>query len=304
MSLPHLLKYVYNNGTDEVIRRGKRIFSAGGVELIEADPVLKTATFRVKSDTHANYYRVSINKYGETTGMSIRCQCPYNLGDICRHEAAALFQLQEMLDKNHFESFDTQFDQQHTLIKMKSIDIKSIKLLTSGTILAEAEEIAKKHPAKVSLAKDEKVEALLKLNGEEFPLIIQRNEERFFDTHCTCDETEHALCVHKTALFLQLLQKNGPFYFDTLRNWDKEKNKLLSLYGYSLSDDLDGKFAFSYMDGKPFLRVLDPTIKRVDGAGAGRQPVTAPRPRKKPSPLHSDSRQYSMPTNRYTRILK
>ena len=136
MSLPHLLKYVYNNGTDEVIRRGKRIFSTGGVELIEADPVLKTATFRVKSDTHANYYRVSINKYGETSGMSIRCQCPYNLGDICRHEAAALFQLQEMLDKNHFESFDTQFDQQHTLVKMKSIDIKSIKLLTSGAILA------------------------------------------------------------------------------------------------------------------------------------------------------------------------
>ncbi|GEP92981.1 non-specific serine/threonine protein kinase [Chitinophaga terrae (ex Kim and Jung 2007)] len=271
MSLPHLLKYVYNNGTDEVIRRGKRIFSTGGVELIEADPVLKTATFRVKSDTHANYYRVSIAKYGDPTGMSIRCQCPYNLGDICRHEAAALFQLQEMLDKNHFESFESHFDQHHTLIKMKSIDLKTIKLLTSAASFEKAEELAKKSPVVINSAKDEKVEAVLKLDGHEYPLIIQRNEERFFDTHCTCDESEYALCVHKTTLFLQLLQKFGPYYFDTLRNWDKEKNKLLSLYGYSLSDDLDGKFAFSYTDGKPFLRVLDPSIKRVDGSAIGRQ---------------------------------
>ncbi|RAJ01521.1 non-specific serine/threonine protein kinase [Chitinophaga skermanii] len=264
MSLPHLLKYIYNNGTDEVIRRGKRIYASGGVELIEADPVLKSASFRVKSDTHANYYRVSISKYHETSAMSVRCQCPYNLGDICRHEAAALFQLQEMLDKNHFESFDSQFDQQHTVIKMKSIDLKTIKLLTSPSIFAEAEKILRKHQAKILSAKDEKVEALLKTPDGSYQLILQRNEERNFDTHCVCDEHDHALCVHKTALFLQLLNQHGAFYFDTLRNWDKEKNKLLSLYGYSLSDDLDGKFTFTYTNGKPFLRVLDPSIKKVE----------------------------------------
>jgi non-specific serine/threonine protein kinase len=277
MSLPQLLKYVYNNGTDEVIRRGKRIFATGGVELLEADPILKSATFRVKSDTHANYYRVSINKYHETSIMSVRCQCPYNLGDICRHEAAAMFQLQEMLDKNQFENFETTYNQQHTLIKIKSIDLKALKLLTNNDLFAEAEKLAKEKKAiKVLSAKDEKVEAIVKENGTEYPVIMQRNEERFFDTSCTCDETEHAICKHKTALLLNLLNTQGPFYFDSLRNWDKEKNKLLSLYGYSLTDDLDGKFAFAYNEGKPFLRVLDPSIKRVDGLIVGRQPVAPP----------------------------
>ena len=42
-----------------------------------------------------------------------------------------------------------------------------------------------------------------------------------------------------------------------------KKNKLLALYGYSMDDDIEGKFEFSYRDGKPFLRVLDPSIKRV-----------------------------------------
>ena len=55
-----------------------------------------------------------------------------------------------------------------------------------------------------------------------------------------------------------------------IRNWDKEKNKLLEAYGYSLSDDLKGKFEFSYKEGKPFLRVLDISIKRVNPAALSR----------------------------------
>jgi non-specific serine/threonine protein kinase len=75
-------------------------------------------------------------------------------------------------------------------------------------------------------------------------------------------------------VFLQLLNSHGPYYFDSIRNWDKEKNKLLEAYGYSLSDDLKGKFEFSYKDGKPFLRVLDTSIKRVNAPAT----ASAPKP--------------------------
>ena len=67
----------------------------------------------------------------------------------------------------------------------------------------------------------------------------------------------------KVIVFLQLLQAHGASYFDSIRNWDKDKNKLLEAYGYSLSDNLTGKFEFVYKEGKPFLRVLDSSIKRV-----------------------------------------
>jgi non-specific serine/threonine protein kinase len=53
-------------------------------------------------------------------------------------------------------------------------------------------------------------------------------------------------------VFLQLYLKHGANYFDSIRNWDKDKNKLLEAYGYSLNDDLKGKFEFAYKDGKPF----------------------------------------------------
>ena len=54
----------------------------------------------------------------------------------------------------------------------------------------------------------------------------------------------------KLIVFLHLFYKHGPNYFESIRNWDKEKNKLLEAYGYSLNDDLKGKFEFNYKDNE------------------------------------------------------
>ena len=263
MALPHLIKYVYNNGTDEVIRRGKKIHAMGFVELVEHDQLMSSVVFRVKDDSYSTFYKVYIQKYTDARTISIRCACPYNLGDICRHKAAALLRLQEMMDKNMLGNTTMQYNQRHTVAKMKHIELKMIKLLSSPGIYTEAENILRTTCANILKASDERVEAELTYEGQVYPLVIQKNEERNFDTSCKCGEAEHPLCEHKTLLFLQLLNAYGPFYFDTIRNWDKEKNKLLQIYGYSLDDDLTGKFEFTYKEGKPFLKVLDMSIKRV-----------------------------------------
>lgn len=280
MALPHLIKFVYNNGTDEVIRRGKKIHSIGYVELTDHDELLNSVTFRVRDDSYSTYYRVNVQKYKDPRSLSVRCTCPYNLGDICRHEAAALFQLQELMDKNMLGEKETRYNQRHTVVKMKNIELKSIRLLSSPESFSEAETILRVKKANILSAADERVEASLAYKGEKFPLVIQKNEERNFDTSCICNEQGHPLCTHKVMLFLQLLDAYGPYYFDSIRNWDKQKNKLLEIYGYSLDDDLTGKFEFTYKDGKPFLRVLDPSIKRVEPAAVGlaRQRVTVPEP--------------------------
>ena len=263
MALSHLIKYVYNNGSDEVIRRGKKIQSMGFVELVEHDQLMGSVVFRVKDDSYSTFYKVYIQKYADPKSISVRCACPYNLGDICRHEAAAMLRLQEMVDKNMLGNTVMQYNQRHTVAKMKFIELKMIKLFSSPGIYEQAENILRASKANILKAADERIEAELDYEGQTFPLVLQKNDERNFDTSCKCGETEHPLCEHKTMLFLQLLNAYGPYYFDTIRNWDKEKNKLLQIYGYSLDDDLTGKFEFTYKDGKPFLKVLDTSIKRV-----------------------------------------
>ena len=75
MALPHLIKYIYTNGTDEVIRRGKKIHAIGYVELIEYDVLLDSVAFRVKDDSYSTYYKVNIQKFKDPK-TSVRC-LPY-----------------------------------------------------------------------------------------------------------------------------------------------------------------------------------------------------------------------------------
>ena len=263
MALPHLTKYVYTHGTDEVIRRGKKIHAIGYVELVDYDELLDSATFRVKDDSYSTFYKVNIQKFKDPKSLSVRCACPYNLGDICRHEAAALIQLQEMLDKNLLKTESVEYDQRHTVVKMKYIDLKTLRLLCSPDTYLAAEQYLRTQRANVEFAKDECVKATVDIEGKSYKVILRKNEERNFDTSSDYMDPQHPLSLPKVIVFLQLLNVYGPYYFDSIRNWDKEKNKLLEVYGYSLSDNLEGKFEFTYKEGKPFLRVLDTTIKRV-----------------------------------------
>ncbi len=276
MALPHLIKYVYTHGTDEVIRRGKKIHAIGFVELVEYDDLFGSAVFRVKDDSYSTYYKVYIQKFKDPKATSLRCACPYNLGDICRHEAAALFQLQEMIDRGHLQSEEIKYDQRHTVAKMKSIELKTLRLLSSPEAFQAAETFLRTHKAGIEFAENETVKASVTLDGRDYKVLIRKNEERNFDTSCEYLDEDHPLCLPKLIVFLQLLNTYGANYFDSIRNWDKEKNKLLEAYGYSLSDDLKGKFEFAYKDGKPFLRVLDPSIKRVAPVAAPTRPVLIP----------------------------
>lgn len=246
-----------------MIRRGKKIHAIGFVELVEYDDLFGSAVFRVKDDSYSTYYKVYIQKINDPQHVSLRCACPYNLGDICRHEAASLFQLQEMLDKNLLKNEDSAYDQRHTVAKMKHIDLKTIRLLSSQATYLEAEKYLRTNKASIDYAQDETVKATVPIDEKTYSVILRKNEERNFDTSSNYIDTDHPLSLPKVIVFLQLLNSHGPHYFDSIRNWDKEKNKLLEAYGYSLDDDLSGKFEFSYKEGKPFLRVLDTSIKRV-----------------------------------------
>ena len=264
MALPYLVKHIYNSGTEEVIRRGKKIHALGNVELLEYDDLMGTVVFRVKDDGYATFYKVHITQFKDPKTLSLRCTCPYNLSEICRHKAGALFHLQDLLDKNLLGDKETVYQQSHTVVKMKQLDLKLIRLLTKQENFELAETFLRNARATILEAKEERVLATVEMDGQAFNVLIQKNEERNFDTSCACDsDSEHPLCIHKSIVLLQLLQNYGANYFDSIRNWDKEKNKLLALYGYSLTDDLIGKFEFTYTDNKPFLRVLDTSIKRV-----------------------------------------
>ena len=263
MSLPPLLKHVYNFGTEEVVKRGKKIFFTQGVTLLDVDAIIEQVRFRVKNDMYQNFYTVTISRYNHPNELKVRCQCPYNMGEICRHEVAALFQMNDLMLSGFFENSQTKFSQAHSVVRMRQVTKQMMRLFTSEHIMKAAEEIAHKKQCDITIKEGDTLAANVKVDGQEFPVVLKQNEERFFDTSCPCEEVDHPLCVHKAALFMQVLFTHGTQYFASMRNWDSQKNLLLKQYGYSLNDDLTGKFEFVHQDGKIFLRVLDTSIQKI-----------------------------------------
>jgi len=273
MSLPPILKHVYNHGTEEVIRRGKKIFYTAGVQLLDVDHLMEQVRFRVRNDLYNNYYTVTVSKFLQPRQLSVRCQCPYNLGEICRHEVAALFQLNDILQSGFFENSDITYDQKHTMLRLRHVSKQMLQVYCSPEILTQADDWARANKAIITANRNDILTAEVPDGELTHKVALKLNEEKYFDTSCTCAEKAYPLCVHKATLFLQVLNNFGQQYFQGMQNWEEQKNKMLRLYGYSINDDLTGKFTFTYENGKPFLRVLDPSIKKI--AVVAPEPVKA-----------------------------
>src|SRR5690606_10173576 len=126
-----------------------------------------------------------------------------NMGSVCRHEAAALFQLNDLLQSGFFDSVQVDYKQSHTTVRMRQITQHFIKLFSSTEIYSEAElTIVANKKVKISEAMDDAVKAEVEVEGKAFPVVIKQNEERYFDTSCSCDEKRYPLCIHKAAVFI------------------------------------------------------------------------------------------------------
>ena len=159
MALPYLVKHIYSYGTEEVIRRGKRIFALKNIELVKFDPMIGNIHCRVKDDGYSTYYKVTIENFTSAATLSLRCGCPYNLSEVCRHKAAALFFIQDLMDKNQLEYQAASYKTTHTLLRTKAIDLKSIKMLCSADTFDQAEQTLKTIRPHILSSENEKVVA-------------------------------------------------------------------------------------------------------------------------------------------------
>jgi non-specific serine/threonine protein kinase len=98
-----------------------------------------------------------------------------------------------------------------------------------------------------------------------------------YDVACSCGQTDniHGLCSHLLVLFKEIQKEWGDDGMEYISKFDDEKNALLAPYGYSLTDNLTGKFKFkinknhtgrSYyykINITPELIVLDKSIIKI-----------------------------------------
>ncbi len=267
---PILDAYILKNTDSATLSRGTRIFRGNRVRFLSLDDTGPgEAKFQVQSDDSTAKYNVTLKGFANRSNQpGGTCSCPYNYGPICKHRIAAWMtlaplleappKLQSMADTTALlpDLSDEKLQRQvpNTGWKLRTT-IRLVKFLRLEKGFVEAEVTYKK---------------------EVFPVTLTQLTGGNVKTSCTCSVYQYEpLCKHKLAVLLTLRDQYGPKAFDNLsRDYTTEKNQLLAEYGFSLADDLAGKFQFrATANGDPELIVQDESLQKINQNWQSRTPT-------------------------------
>ncbi|MCU0468127.1 MAG: SNF2-related protein [Arcicella sp.] len=267
--IERLKKYLKSNALPQSISKGKAIFASGRVSIDKLVNQEKgEAILKVKSDSGSRSYTVNVKNWN-TPILYTSCTCDYDWGGICKHRVASLLVLENEASKFGLNNSNIQVKKKtyptsnHT-IRISSFDDWTLKNLVALDDWKNRSSI-------------KKADIISALNGEAVVEVTYRNETfnlKFTQlkfnsevaTQCSCSQDlENQACIHKLAALIAIRDtfgSNNPF--DRMRDYSAEKNKLLAEYGFSLEDDLKGKFDFKLKtDGTVQLIRIDSSIQKI-----------------------------------------
>ncbi|MEZ4887329.1 MAG: SNF2-related protein [Chitinophagales bacterium] len=257
-------RYIGNNSTTKSRSKGQGIFKRNAYELERLDIDREIAIYKVVSEYSFEKYKVLITDFKTGGSIEAECSCPYDWGGICKHRIAALLALEKQIRELESTNAIQAYDQSHTVLYMQSIKENIIHHNMAHGDWTKARQLAKNSRAEIRFAGDRMVTATVKFKSANHGVEIKKIGQDKIITSCTCNETKYKICLHKAVVFLQLRMERGDNAFDSIRDWTSRKNQLLADYGFSLADDLTGKFEFVMHKDKPELKVLDNSLIKIN----------------------------------------
>jgi SNF2 family DNA or RNA helicase len=269
--IERLKKYLKSNALPQSISKGKAIFASGGITTENFSNVEKgLATFKAKSGSGSKSYTVTIKNWN-TPILNTNCSCDYDWGGICKHRVASLLVLENELSRySHLNPMVSATPKKKTfptsqhIIRISSFDDWTLKNLVSLDDWKNRNNVKK-----VQITKALNGEAEVEVQYKNELYNVKFNKLQFngeISTSCSCSQDlENQACIHKLASLIVIRDTygaNSPF--DKMRDYTAEKNKLLAEFGFSLEDDLKGKFDFKLKpDGSVQLVRIDTSIQKV-----------------------------------------
>jgi superfamily II DNA or RNA helicase len=257
-------QYLRQNADAKVVSRGKAIFTAGRYTFKSMDRVPPgEARFSVQSEaTNQRYTVVLTGITGTTPGGS--CTCPYDMGDVCKHQVAAWLAVAPMLIGG-IPAAPVLLPMDNALVSLPDLTDDTLRRNTPPDLWKARNNISK---TTLISTGQQTAEITITHKKEDYHVRISRSAPGQYHTACSCGASlAQPLCGHKLAALLRLRGEFGPRAFDQFdRDWTAEKNKLLADYGFSMADDLSRKFDFKTDPIGNDLRliILDPSIQKIN----------------------------------------
>ena len=259
-----IANFVSLNAEPKILRKGKAIFESKSYLLKKLDTATQTAIYNVESDTYYNkMYNVTIVDYLDPVKLDVSCTCPASeFQTVCKHGVAALLDLVIRLETfaNSLNNKTKGSSTAQKTLNMSKIDENIIKRHIPREDWAKVRQLAYAERAKIITNFDQTAQATVTFKNETNNVVIKKVSSYQFVTSCNCMDAGQTLCLHRAVVFMQLYFTQGENAFELMKDWTEYKNSLLSEYGFSLDDNLNGKFNFTFEDGKPQLKLLDTSL--------------------------------------------
>ncbi len=276
LPIVNLSNYLLMNTAPSVMPRGTRLHKARLCKLEKLDLAgAGLAVLKVKSDSESRVYRVEISNFNYGPVES-ECNCPYDWGGICKHQVAAVMTLNEKLKEESAKPAVVLFRMLDSEAYLPALGDAALR----NNCPDEDWKIATKLPDRVVVksALNGVAECELTYKKEPYTIRLTGREKDAVHTSCSCNaEQPYPLCLHKVAALLRLREQFGPKAFLMMKDWTEEKQKLLAEYGFTLDDDLKGRFDFKINPARAEMELVlkDPSLHKLtaDWQGLGQQLV-------------------------------
>jgi len=250
-----LKKYVLNNTFPDIVARGRKMLADKLCTLDALDLAAPgKAVFKVRSDTEDKTYRVEIAGFKSGT-LKSSCSCPYDWGGICKHRVAAIHLLDGKLQQEENSPAKLVFPMLDSVAFLPALGDAALRVNCRDEDWKAVAKLPERVVVKQAL--DGFAECELTYKKTPYTIRLTGKEKDLVHTACSCNENLlYPLCLHKVAALLKIREQFGPNAFSMMRDWTADKRRLLAEYGYSLDDDLKGKFDFRVNDKKGELELV------------------------------------------------
>jgi len=276
-----------------VRQRGNEIYRNGGVKITAFNGDYYGAKFEVESQSSFEKYEVELVNLDDAEGVEAYCDCASEYYP-CKHAVAASLALEDHLDRDVKKPKASVQDLQKVINDLaggkstqspKVITFPELPLFSMAEVTLEIpvlEEsiiqrysspqhwMGRRHYLNVtSISKEnssETFEVFVKNDGR-YSVNIRRLEKGRYLLSCSCEQKLRTqLCEHTMGTLVWLKDQRGSYALESLKDWSQEKRALLERFGYTLEDDLTGKFDFKLTNERGIeLILLDKSIQPVEG---------------------------------------
>jgi non-specific serine/threonine protein kinase len=265
-----LKKYVLNNTFPDIVARGRKMLGDKLCTLDSLDPTGPgKAVFKVRSDSEDKVYRVEVSGFKSGT-LKSSCTCPYDWGGICKHRVAAIHLLDNKLQQVENGPASIVFQMLDSVAFLPALGDAALRVNCRDDDWKAVAKLPERVVVKQALNGFAECELTYKKTPYTIRLTGQAKD--LVHTACSCNESLlYPLCLHKVAALLKIREQFGPNAFTMMRDWTDDKRRLLAEYGYTLDDDLKGKFDFRVNDKKGELELVlrDASLHKLDADWQG-----------------------------------